>query len=323
MVPIIILGKEKWKISFMSNNFIYQCLPFGYKLYDPTEKKLGEPQCYVEAVENENKAHWIADTTTIYSACNKLKPILFEEWMANDYVIFVVRMDGSIKSLCGRLVSLMFTISNVAEVSTPNEEECFQIIKLYTKKIPMDSSADLQVVAASCNGYFGADLEALCRKASISAIKYITRGVTVEIPKVTWEDIGGLRDLKLQQAVEWPFKHSTSFTRLGITLVHGILLHGHPGCSKTTLAKDTAHVAQACFFSLSGVELYSTYVGDGEPLLRNTFQRALLVAPRIIFFDEADVVTVLVGSSLLARISSSTPAIINASCLSAEGCCCC
>ncbi|KAL5546770.1 hypothetical protein UlMin_006457 [Ulmus minor] len=200
------------------------------------------------------------------------------------------------------------------EVSTPNEEECFQIIKLYTKKIPMDSSADLQVVAASCNGYFGADLEALCRKASISAIKHSSDlnedDSAFSLTMEDWKhDCGCFMKLiiltfshgqkKLQQAVEWPFKHSTSFTRLGITLVRGILLHGHPGCSKTTLAKAAAHVAQASFFSLSGAELYSMYAGDGEPLL------------------------LLVGSSLLARISSSTPAIIDASCLSAEGCCCC
>ncbi|KAL5580587.1 hypothetical protein UlMin_013029 [Ulmus minor] len=200
------------------------------------------------------------------------------------------------------------------EVSTPNEEECFQIIKLYTKKIPMDSSADLQVVAASCNGYFGADLEALCRKASISAIKHSfdlnEDDSAFSLTMEDWKhDCGCFMKLiilafshgqkKLQQAVEWPFKHSTSFIRLGITLVCGILLHGHPGCSKTTLAKAAAHVAQASFFSLSGAELYSMYAGDGEPLL------------------------LLVGSSLLARISSSTPAIIDASCLSAEGCCCC
>ncbi|EXB44853.1 Cell division control protein 48-B-like protein [Morus notabilis] len=206
------------------------------------------------------------------------------------------------------------------EVTTPREQERFQILKLYTKKIPMDHSVDLQAIAASCNGYVGADLEALCREATLSAIKRssdasedagafsltmedwkhartvvgpsITRGVTVEIPKVTWEDIGGLRDLKkkLQQAVEWPIKHSTSFTRLGISPVRGILLHGPPGCSKTTLAKAAAHASQASFFSLSGAELYSMYVGDGEALLRNTFQRARLAAPSIIFFDEADVV---------------------------------
>ena len=32
------------------------------------------------------------------------------------------------------------------------------------------------------------------------------------------------------------------------------------------------------------------YVGEGEALLRNTFHRARLAAPSIIFFDEADVV---------------------------------
>lgn len=41
---------------------------------------------------------------------------------------------------------------------------------------------------------------------------------------------------------------------------------------------------------ISGAELYSMYVGEGEALLRNTFQRARLAAPSIIFFDEADVV---------------------------------
>lgn len=32
------------------------------------------------------------------------------------------------------------------------------------------------------------------------------------------------------------------------------------------------------------------YVGEGEALLRNTFRKARLAAPSIIFFDEADVV---------------------------------
>nr|XP_023928521.1 cell division control protein 48 homolog B-like [Quercus suber] len=206
------------------------------------------------------------------------------------------------------------------EVTTPTEEERLQILKLYTKKVPLDPNVDLRTIAASCNGYVGADMEALCREATIFAVKRssdanedasvlsltiedwehaktivgpsITRGVTVEIPKVTWEDIGGLKDLKkkLRQAVEWPIKHSAAFSRLGISPVRGILLHGPPGCSKTTLAKAAAHAAQASFFSLSGAELYSMYVGEGEALLRNTFQRARLAAPSIIFFDEADVV---------------------------------
>ncbi|KAI3731525.1 hypothetical protein L1987_62713 [Smallanthus sonchifolius] len=206
------------------------------------------------------------------------------------------------------------------EVTTPNEEERLQILKLYTKKVPLDPSVNLEVIAALCNGYVGADLEALCREATMCATKRcsnenreanvcsllmddwkiarsivgpsITRGVTVEIPKISWDDIGGLNDLKkkLKQAVEWPLKHSEAFSRLGVTPVRGILLHGPPGCSKTTLAKAAAHAAQASFFSLSGAELFSMYVGEGEALLRNTFHRARLVAPSIIFFDEADVI---------------------------------
>ncbi|KAF7149607.1 hypothetical protein RHSIM_Rhsim02G0238200 [Rhododendron simsii] len=219
------------------------------------------------------------------------------------------------------------------EVTTPNEEECFQILKLYTKKIPLDTSVDLQAIAASCNGYVGADLEALCREAAMRAAQKssetnevagmpsltmedwkharsvvgpsITRGVTVEIPKVSWEDIGGLKDLKkkLQLAVEWPLKHSAAFSRLGVSPVRGILLHGRPGCSKTTLAKAAAHAAQASFFSLSGAELYSMYVGEGEALLRNTFRRARLAASSIIFFDEADVVAAKRGGKSSSNIA--------------------
>ncbi|KAK4376589.1 hypothetical protein RND71_002885 [Anisodus tanguticus] len=213
------------------------------------------------------------------------------------------------------------------EVTTPTEEERLHILKLYTKKLQLDVSVDLRAIAASCNGYVGADLEALCREAAMSAVRKcsdsnldddsysinmedwkhaksvvgpsITRGVTVEIPKVSWEDIGGLKDIKkkLQQAVEWPLKHSEAFERLGVSPSRGILLHGPPGCSKTTLAKAAAHAAQASFFSLSGAELYSMYVGEGEALLRNTFRRARLAAPSIIFFDEADVVATKRGGS--------------------------
>ncbi|KAK9188619.1 hypothetical protein WN944_020024 [Citrus x changshan-huyou] len=219
------------------------------------------------------------------------------------------------------------------EVTVPTEEERFEILKLYTKKVPLDANVNLEAIATSCNGYVGADLEALCREATMSAVKRssdanecagvlsvtmedwrharsvvgpsITRGVTVEIPKVTWEDIGGLRDLKkkLQQAVEWPIKHSTAFSRLGISPVRGVLLHGPPGCSKTTLAKAAAHAAKASFFSLSGAELYSMYVGESEALLRNTFQRARLAAPSIIFFDEADVVGAKRGGSSSTSIT--------------------
>ncbi|CAO1948556.1 unnamed protein product [Urochloa humidicola] len=204
------------------------------------------------------------------------------------------------------------------EVTVPTVEERLQILKLYAKNLHLDENVDLQIVAASCNGYVGADLKALCREAANLAcrrivdrdekvlkllmedwesarsvvVPSITRGETKEISIVSWDDIGGLKDLKkeLQKAVEWPIKYAAGFQRLGITPVRGVLLHGPPGCSKTTLAKAAAHATQASFFSLSGAELYSKYVGEGEALLRRTFQKARLASPSIIFFDEADAI---------------------------------
>lgn len=88
----------------------------------------------------------------------------------------------------------------------------------------MDLEVDLRAIAASCNGFVGADLEALCREAAMAALQRcsgtnenatltlttedwkharsvvgpsMTRGVTVEVPNVTWDDIGGLKDLKV------------------------------------------------------------------------------------------------------------------------------
>lgn len=47
----------------------------------------------------------------------------------------------------------------------------------------------------------------------------------------SWEDIGGLEDVKLRlkQAVEWPLKHQDAFARLGLKAPRGVLLHGPPG----------------------------------------------------------------------------------------------
>jgi len=81
------------------------------------------------------------------------------------------------------------------------------------------------MIAAFCNGYVGADLEALCRREAAKLAYHrmldrgenvlklvmedwesarsmvgpsITRGVTKEISTVSWDDIGGLKDLKVR-----------------------------------------------------------------------------------------------------------------------------
>ncbi|KAG2450863.1 hypothetical protein HYH02_004696 [Chlamydomonas schloesseri] len=120
----------------------------------------------------------------------------------------------------------------------------------------------------------------------------IVRGAEVDIPPVSWDDVGGLDEVKrrLRQAVEWPLVHAAAFERLGLSAPRGVLLHGPPGCSKTTLARAAATASGATFLALSCAQLFCMYVGEGEAALRDCFKRARAAAPSIIFLDEIDAV---------------------------------
>ncbi|KAJ1917975.1 hypothetical protein IWQ60_007619 [Tieghemiomyces parasiticus] len=129
------------------------------------------------------------------------------------------------------------------------------------------------------------------------------RGLALDVAPLTWDDVGGLAEVKqqLRQAVEWPLQYRDTFDRLGLRPPRGILLYGPPGCSKTTLVKVVASCTQASFFSLNGAALYSPFVGDSERTVRDLFRRARAGAPSVIFFDEMDAVVgkrALGGSSL-------------------------
>ncbi|KAK9844745.1 hypothetical protein WJX74_006256 [Apatococcus lobatus] len=144
---------------------------------------------------------------------------------------------------------------------------------------PLAQDAALRPISA-------ADFEVAMQRIGPS----ITRDFTVELTPVSWKDIGGLEDVKqrLQQAIVWPLEHSDSFHRLGLSACRGVLLYGPPGCCKTTLARAAATASKATFLTLSGAQLWSMYVGEGEALLRATFRRARLAAPAILFLDEID-----------------------------------
>lgn len=118
----------------------------------------------------------------------------------------------------------------------------------------------------------------------------VARTVVKEFPPAVWDDIGGLDDTKnrLKQAVEWPLTRAEAFKRLGIRSPRGVLLHGPPGCAKTTLARAAATSSGATFIPLQGSSLYSMFVGEGEAELREAFRKARLAAPAIIFVDELD-----------------------------------
>jgi len=112
----------------------------------------------------------------------------------------------------------------------------------------------------------------------------------MKIPRVTYEDIGGLEnEIKMvREMIELPLKHPELFERLGIEAPKGVLLHGPPGTGKTLLAKAVANETNANFYSLSGPEIMSKYYGESEENLRRVFKEAQENAPSIIFIDEID-----------------------------------
>jgi transitional endoplasmic reticulum ATPase len=114
----------------------------------------------------------------------------------------------------------------------------------------------------------------------------------VAVPKVTYEDIGGLSHViaKIRELVELPLRHPELFKRLGIEPPKGILLYGPPGTGKTLLAKALANEIGAYFISINGPEIMSKFYGESEERLRQVFKEAEENAPAIIFIDEIDAI---------------------------------
>ena len=110
------------------------------------------------------------------------------------------------------------------------------------------------------------------------------------IPRVSYEDIGGLGDevRKVREMIELPLRHPELFERLGVEAPKGVLLHGPPGTGKTMLAKALASETNANFLTLSGPEIMSKFYGESEEKLRDIFQQAEENAPSIILIDEID-----------------------------------
>ncbi|MFX1454081.1 MAG: AAA family ATPase [Promethearchaeota archaeon] len=120
-------------------------------------------------------------------------------------------------------------------------------------------------------------------------IDTISGTIVTESPKVNWEDIAGLENVKqaLREAIVLPIAKPELFTGARRPW-SGILLFGPPGCGKTLLAKAAATECHATFFSASSADLLSKWLGESEKLISALFKVARLKAPSLIFMDEID-----------------------------------
>src|SRR6266540_815280 len=136
----------------------------------------------------------------------------------------------------------------------------------------------------------GADAVLVEDKTEIKIAEKPIKEEEAKVPKVDYEDIGGLGDevRKVREMIELPLRHPELFERLGVEAPKGVLLHGPPGTGKTLLARAVASETQANFTAISGPEIVSKFYGQSEENLREIFKQAQDNAPSIIFIDELD-----------------------------------
>jgi transitional endoplasmic reticulum ATPase len=228
-------------------------------------------------------------------------------------------------------------------IDAPDRNGRKEIMQIHTRGMPMSKDVKLEDLAEITYGYVGADLAALAREAAMHTLrrylpdidleqpipieilekmevtmddfKNAHRGIEpsamreflIEVPKVSWEDIGGLDEAKQQliEAVEWPLTKPEVFQTMGITPPRGVLLYGPPGTGKTLLAKAVASESSANFISIKGPEVMSKWVGESEKAVRELFKKARQVAPTIVFLDELDSIAPMRGTDTGTHVTDS------------------
>ncbi|MFQ6067022.1 MAG: CDC48 family AAA ATPase, partial [bacterium] len=231
------------------------------------------------------------------------------------------------------------------EISIPDKNGRLEILQIHTRGMPLAEDVDLERLSQITHGFVGADLEALCREAAMTALRGIfpsidfeleeipyetllklevtmddfmealkevepsaIREVFTEIPNVKWSDVGGLENIKstLRETIEWPLKYSKLFDHAKTKPSKGMLLYGPPGTGKTLLAKAVASESEVNFISVKGPELMSKFVGESERGVREVFKKAKQASPCIVFFDELDSLAPARGAGFDSHVTDRT-----------------
>jgi cell division protease FtsH len=121
----------------------------------------------------------------------------------------------------------------------------------------------------------------------------------ITMPRVTYEDVAGLDNVKkeLAEVIEF-LKNPEKFKEIGAKVPNGIILVGAPGTGKTLLARATAGEAGVPFYSINASEFIEMFVGVGASRVRDLFEKARKSKPSMIFVDEIDAVGRTRGTGL-------------------------
>jgi|TARA_B100001964_G_scaffold5863_1_gene6407 transitional endoplasmic reticulum ATPase len=211
------------------------------------------------------------------------------------------------------------------EIGVPDKNGRGEILEIHTRDMPISDDYDSDWLLENTYGFVGADISALVRESAMKALRrYLPeidldeeqippeviekmevrmsdfkeavkeiepsalREIYIEVPEVTWEEVGGLEDIKerLKESIEWPLTMPERFEHFGIKPPRGIMLFGAPGTGKTLIAKAIANEAKANFITIKGPELISKWVGESEKAVREVFKKAKQSSPSIVFLDE-------------------------------------
>ena len=211
------------------------------------------------------------------------------------------------------------------EIGVPDKNGRSEIIGIHTRGMPISDDFEIEWLLDNTHGFVGADISALVREAAMKALRrYLPeidldeeqipaevlekmevrmadfrlaikeiepsalREIYLEVPEVSWDQVGGLMEVKerLKESIEWPLTIPEMFNHFGINPPRGIVLFGAPGTGKTLIAKAIANEAKANFITIKGPELISKWVGDSEKAVRELFKKAKQSSPSIIFLDE-------------------------------------
>ena len=221
------------------------------------------------------------------------------------------------------------------EIGVPDRDGRKEILQVHTRNMPLSDGVDLDDLSDGTHGFVGADLESLAKESAMHALRRIRpqidleseeidaeileslevrgddfkealkgvepsalREVFVEVPDVSWEDVGGLDETKerLRETVQWPLDYPQVFESMDMDSAKGVMLYGPPGTGKTLLAKAVANESESNFISIKGPELLNKYVGESEKGVRDIFSKARENAPTVVFFDELDAIASERGS---------------------------